>query len=74
MINEIKNQHVHAFWGLVSFLILRKLGVDFIFVGLAIGFAVELYQYCFKNEGLKLKDRILDLSFWFIGSLIGFFL
>lgn len=75
MINEIKNQHVHLFWGLISCYFFTLLfGFKFYFVPLIIGVLVELYQYFFKNEGLKLKDRILDVTFWAFSGVIYYYL
>lgn len=71
MLNEIKNQHVHLFWGYFSCHFLYLLFPKFIFfVPLAIGFLVESYQLIFKKEGWKIKDRILDLSFWGLSGLL----
>jgi len=71
--NEIKNQHVHMFWALLITLILNKFGFFWVWTGLCIGVVVELYQLVIKREGLKISDRVLDLSFWFLGSIIAYF-
>lgn len=64
-LNEIKNQHVHMFWGLISSYLF------FPFAGTCVGVIIEIYQFIYKKEGLKLYDRILDITFWTIGSIIG---
>ena len=73
IINEIKNQHVHLFWGIMStWFVNLFLHFGFaVFTGLLVGFIVEVLQYFFAdNRELKLHDSILDLSFWTASSFI----
>jgi hypothetical protein len=72
--NEVKNQHVHVLWALIATQILANLGWRFLPTGLIIGLIVEAYQLIFKKEGWKIKDRILDLTFWLVGSMVGLLL
>ena len=73
--NELKNQHVHLFWGVMSnFIFLKLFGFKFLGIGAIVGILVECYQYFFKKEGLKLADRILDVSFWAMSGPIFFIL
>lgn len=70
MINELKNQHVHAWWGFwASFIALHFLHYPaFVMTGFFIGVCVELWQFFGKKEDLNLLDRLLDLSFWALGA------
>jgi len=73
IINEIKNQHVHLFLGLMSayFVNLWLPIYIAVFTGIIVGLLVEILQYFFAdNRELKLADRILDLSFWFASGFI----
>ena len=63
--NEIKNQHVHLFWGLAVGWV-----TGFIAAGALVGLGVECYQLVVKREGLKLGDRLLDLTSWAIGGVL----
>lgn len=72
-VNEIKNQHVHVLWSIIIVYItsffLPLLGA--LFSGVLIGLIVEVVQYFFfDKKKLKLVDRCLDVSFWFIGSCL----
>ncbi len=77
IINEIKNQHVHLFWGImltwIAHFFLPVWAV--VFTGLIVGLIVETIQFLFiDNREWKIKDRILDESFWTISSPIYFLL
>ena len=67
MINEIKNQHVHLFWGLLICLV-----TGFNFSGLIIGVIVEAYQKIFKKEDWKISDRLLDIGFWGLSGILAY--
>jgi hypothetical protein len=71
-INEIKNQHVHLFWGLMAEKFVQCYDVKFYMAGLVVGIFVELYQVIFKKEKLFMLDRLVDITFWWIGSLLIF--
>ncbi|HOX21865.1 MAG TPA: hypothetical protein PLL10_00245 [Elusimicrobiales bacterium] len=73
MINEIKNQHVHLFWAVMATGLLARLGVRFVLTGLIVGVLVEAYQLIFKKEGWKIYDRLLDITFWALGSPIALY-
>jgi len=73
MMNEIKNQHVHLFWSLYATLLLRNIGFEFVFLGLIMGIIVEAYQIIIKKEDWKIGDRLLDVSFWWLGSILAIY-
>lgn len=72
--NEIKNQHVHMFWGLILSTVLLRIThlywMGWVF-GMLIGLGVEIWQYFYAdNRELKLFDRILDISSWGLGGAL----
>jgi len=74
-VHEWVNQLKHFFVGLIA-----TYGVKVVFnivdwrlllVGLSIGLGVEVYQYFFRdNKILHPLDRIRDVTFYEIGSLV----
>ena len=69
MTDQIKQQHVHMFWGfwLVA-LIYIITGTKLLIAGFCFGLLVECHQVFKKKEKWKLKDRLLDLFFWLVGG------
>ncbi|MBP7209620.1 MAG: hypothetical protein KBA02_00325 [Paludibacteraceae bacterium] len=70
-LNEVKNQHVHLFWAMFLTLLLKKFGIEFPYLGICLGIVVEAYQKIFKKEGWLIADRLLDISFWSLGGIMG---
>ena len=74
-LKEIINQFLHtyvAFMTTGTFLLKTHI-TDYrlLLVGFILGLAVEIYQYFFQDDReLKLYDRILDVSFYIIGSFL----
>lgn len=72
---DILQQVAHFLQGFLYSIILSKIFFTFgLFpYGILIGLGVEIFQYFFIDErDLRLEDRIRDLLFWILGSVLIF--
>lgn len=77
IINEIKNQNVHLFCGIMLTWITHFFLPIWVvvFTGLVVGLISETIQFFFMDDmEWKIKDRILDSSFWAASSGIYYLL
>jgi hypothetical protein len=75
--SEIKNQHVHAWWGFWSTFIVYCLYQNniIVFTGLFIGIIIESLQWFGGADDYierKWQDIIRDLCFWLFGGLLNY--
>lgn len=77
VINELKNIHVHVFWGFwFCYFFIRITGLWYLcFLGIILGFIVELIQYLIVDKrDLRIKDRIFDCVTYVLGGCLNLFL
>ncbi len=69
---EIAYQHVHAWWGFWTvFFAYQIIGsVQALWLGLALGIAVEAWQVIGKHEKLWKLDRFRDVLFYVLGGVL----
>ncbi len=75
MNKEFINQclHVYVSFMTTGFILCKTEITDLkiLLIGFFLGLLVEIYQYYFQdNKKLKIKDRILDVSFYVVGSFL----